>query len=69
MQLGAATTGALYYAIINNSGLKVAEGNWQIDVLTTGVEIDVSNFAPGLYFLTLRSSGWNYQHKFMVRGR
>lgn len=56
----------VYYSIINAVGMQIQKGEIESDVLMKGSVIDVQHFPSGIYFFMLRTTGWQYQAKFVI---
>ena len=56
----------LYYLVLNNVGLKIAEGVWENTPSPAAFQINVRGYASGLYVVILRTSGWQHQRKIII---
>jgi hypothetical protein len=66
IQLEKVSSEMIYYSITNALGMEMSSGKIESEILLNGRDIDVRSFPSGVYFLNLRSAGWQFQRKFIV---
>lgn len=69
IQLDADPSSLVSYTITNAIGSQVMYGEMDAQKIRNGTPIDVRRLPSGIYFLNLRSTGWNIQRKFIVDSR
>jgi pimeloyl-ACP methyl ester carboxylesterase len=69
VRLDASPPRRMHYTITNAIGSQVANGEMEGNKMMDGAAIDVRKLPSGVYFLTLRATGWSVQKKFVVDQR